>query len=134
MVAIAGLLAAVLVGWAMMSIGARRIDDAERVRVQAQSKLQIAVFFAAQEAIAKLREARLDLHNQNWGSAQMVLSRVEDHITFMEQVAADTRREEVSQIRNEIGELQRAVGEQSRDSMDRLDALEAALDDLAQEQ
>ena len=132
MIAIIGLIIAILLGWALMSIGAARIKQAEQIRVAAESRLQIALSFAAKGAIDELRQARLALHNKNWGSAQTVLSRVEDHVTFMEQVAPEGKRKPVSEIRERIGELQRAVGEQSKDSVERLDALEAALDQLRQ--
>ncbi len=131
LVAIIGLVIAGLVGWATISIGTRRIQDAEQTKVEVQSQLRIAVTFAANQAVAKLREARLELHNKNWGSAQMVLSSVEDHITFIEQVAPDEKSKQVGRIRAGIGDLQRAVGKQSADAVKQLDALEAALAELA---
>ncbi len=61
----------------------------------------------------------------------MVLSSVEDHITFIEQVAPDEKSKQVGRIRAGIGDLQRAVGKQSADAVKQLDALEAALAELA---
>jgi hypothetical protein len=131
LIALIGLAIAVLLGWAMMSIGARRIAVAKEMKAQAQDRLYVAVEFSAEQAVGKLQDARRDLRRQNWGSAQGALSEVEDCVTFMEQVAPEDRVKQVRQVRERIGELQSAVGEQSEDAMDRLDALEAALDELA---
>jgi len=133
MVAVVGLFIAALLGWALMSIGVRRLQQAEQTRLAAESRLQTAIAFAADGAIDELRKARLALHNNNWGDAQTVLSRVEDHVTFMEQVAPERKRKAVGQIRETMGKLQRAVGEQSKDALERLDTLETALAQLLEE-
>lgn len=133
LVAIIGLLIAALMGWALMSVGARRIQQAEQTKVAAEAKLETALTFAAAGAVDELRRARLALHNNNWGSAQTVLSRVEDYVTLMEQVAPEGRRKAVADIRGAMGELQSAVGEQSKDAAERLDSLEAALAQLSGE-
>jgi len=127
-IGVVAILIAVLLGWALMAIGSRRIQRAEQIRVAAESKLDIALAFAAEEAIDELRQARLALHNKNWGSAQSVLSSVEDKVTFMERVASATRKREIGRVREQIGELQRSVSEEAEDTMERLDALEASLD------
>jgi len=130
MVAVIGLLIAVLLGWITMSIGSRRIKQAEQTRVVAESKLEIAVRFAAGKAMDELRQARLALHSNNWGSAQMVLSEVRECVAFMVEVAPEGKRKEVMQLRDAVEQLQRAAEEQSKDTQAKLDALEAALDQL----
>jgi len=127
-IGVIAILIAVLLGWALMAIGSRRIQSAEQIRVAAESKLDIALTFAAEEAIDELRQARLALHNKNWGSAQSVLSSVEDKITFMERMASEKRKGDIARIREQIGELQRAVSEEAKNTMERIDALEASLD------
>ncbi len=133
MVAIIGLIVAALLGWGLMSVGAGRIQQAEQTKVAAEAKLETALTFAAAEAVDELRKARLALHNNNWGSAQTTLSRVEDYVTFMEQVSPEGKRGAVAQIREAMGDLQGAVGQQSADAGGRLDALEAALAQLSGE-
>ena len=132
LVGVIGVLIAVLLGWVLMTIGSNRIKQAEQVKVAAESRLNVALSFVAVEAIDELRQARLALHNKNWGSAQMTLSGVEDKVTFLRQIAPDERKNEVSAVADQLAELQKAAGEQSKDVMERVDALEAALDAMTQ--
>ena len=127
-----GVAIAVLLGWALMAIGSNRIKQAEQVRVAAESRLDVALAFVAQDAMDELRQARLALHNRNWGSAQMTLSGVEDKVNFLRQIAPERRKGEVSAAADQLAELQKAAGEQAKDVMERVDALEAALYALAQ--
>jgi len=132
LVAVIGVVIAVLLGWALMAIGSNRIKQAEQVKVAAESRLNVALSFVAAEAIDELRQARLALHSKNWGSAQMTLSGVEDKVTFLRRIAPDRRKDEVSAVADQLAELQKAAGEQSKDVMERVDALEAALDAMTQ--
>jgi len=132
LVGVIGVLIAVLLGWVLMTIGSNRIKQAEQVKVAAESRLNVALSFVAVDAIDELRQARLALHNKNWGSAQMTLSGVEDKVTFLRQIAPDERKNEVSAVADQLAELQKAAGEQSKDVMERVDALEAALDAMTQ--
>ncbi|HUU54244.1 MAG TPA: hypothetical protein VMY87_04925 [Armatimonadota bacterium] len=132
LVGVIAVVIAVLLGWALMAIGSNRIKQAEQVRVAAESRLNVAVSFAAGAAVDDLRQARLALHNRNWGSAQTTLSRVEDTVTFLKQIAPDKSKVEMNQVGDQLTELQKAANEQSKDVMERVDALEAALDALAQ--
>jgi hypothetical protein len=132
MVGVIGVLAAILLGSIMMAIGSGRINKAEQIRVAAESKMDIAVSFAAADAIEQVRQARLALHSSNWGSAQRLLSAVEDRITLIEQVAPDGKRKQVSELRSLMGDLQTSVGAQSGDASKQLDNLEAALDKIRQ--
>jgi hypothetical protein len=132
LVGVIGVVIAVLLGWVLMAIGSNRIKQAEQVRVAAESRLNVALSFVAVEAIDELRQARLALHNKNWGSAQTTLSGVEDKVTFLRQIAPDERKNEVSAVADQLAEVQKAAGEQSKDVMERVDALEAALDAMTQ--
>ena len=132
LVGVIGVVIAVLLGWVLMTIGSNRIKQAEQVKVAAESRLNVALSFVAVEAIDELRQARLALHNKNWGSAQMTLSGVEDKVTFLRQIAPDRRKDEVSVVADQLAEVQKAAGEQSKDVMERVDALEAALDGITQ--
>jgi len=132
LVGVIGVVIAVLLGWALMAIGSNRIKQAEQVKVAAESRLNVALSFVAEEAIDELRQARLALHNKNWGSAQTTLSGVEDKVTFLRQIAPEGRKDKVSAMADQLAELQKAAGEQSKDVMERVDALEAALAALTQ--
>jgi hypothetical protein len=133
MVAIIGLAIAVVLGWAMMNIGGRRIREAEKLKVATESKLNVAVSFAAREAMEELRRGRLAIRSQNWGSAQTILSEVKSCVGFMVDVAPEDRAQHVRAIADAVEALQGAAAEQAGDTLDRLDALEADLDKLAQE-
>jgi len=133
-IAVAGLLVAALVGWVMMAIGAARVHRAEQVRTAAESRLQVALDFAATQAIDAVRAARLALARENWGNAQSELSRADQLVTLMERIAPDGKRAAVSDIRERLEKLQQAVGNRSRDVTDQLDRFEAALDDLRQQE
>ena len=132
MVGVIGVIVAIILGSILIAIGSNRIKKAEQIRVTAESKLGVAVSFAAEDAIEQVRQARLALHNENWGSAQRVLSSVEYKVTLIEQVAPDRKRKEVSELRTLMGDLQSAVSAQSGEASSKLDAMEAALDKLKQ--
>ncbi len=132
MVGVIGVIVAIILGSILIAIGSNRIKKAEQIRVTAESKLGVAVSFAAEDAIEQLRQARLALHDENWGSAQRVLSSVEDKVTLIEQVAPERKLREVGELRKLMGELQSAVSAQSGEASAKLDALEAALDKLKQ--
>jgi hypothetical protein len=130
MVGVIGVIAAIILGSILMAVGSRRLENADRIRATAESKLMVAASFAAGDAIEQVRQARLALHNENWGNAQRVLSSVEDKVTLIEQVAPESKRKEVSELRTLMGDLQSVVNAQSGEASQKLDALEAALDKL----
>jgi hypothetical protein len=114
----------------MMGIGARRLRDAERVRSGAEARLMAAVEFAVGEAISQAQEARLAINKNNWGEAQTRLSRANDLVTLIEQVAPEGKRSAVGQVRNRLNETQRLTGERSQDALASLDSLITDLDGL----
>lgn len=132
MVGVIGVILAVILGSIMIAIGSNRIEEAKKIQVTSESKLGFAVSFAAEDAIEKLRQARLALHNENWGSAQRVLSTVEDKVTEIERIAPERKQKEISELRKLMGELQSEVSAQSKEAGKKLDSLESAFDKLRQ--
>ncbi len=132
MVGLIGVAIAILLGYLLIWIGSRKLEQANNIRATSESKLQLAVSFAAGEAIDQLRQARLALHSNNWGSAQSALSGVEDKVTLIEQVAPDSMKDDVGNVRQLMGDLQNAVTQQSSEASTKLDSLEAALDKMKQ--
>ena len=133
LVGVVGVAIAILLGWILIAIGGHRIKKAEEIRVASEAKLQIAVSYAADEAIEELRKARLALGNQNWGSAQTTLSTVGTRIKLMNDVAPEGDRGAVNDVQQQLDDLQTAVGQQASDAPQKLDTLEAALDKLRQQ-
>jgi len=131
MVAIIGLLIAALLGWALMSIGAARLKQGEQLRLEAESKLEMEIGFGARRAIDELLPVRLAVHSNNWGAALDALSPVEDCVEFIQRIAPEGRRGSVAQVSKNLEDLQSAIRDQSKEAMDRLTALEAALNELA---
>jgi uncharacterized protein YicC (UPF0701 family) len=133
LVGVVGVAIAILLGWMLIAIGSHKIKKAEEIRVASEAKLQIAVSYAADEAIEELRKARLALGNQNWGSAQTTLSTVGTRVKLINDVAPEGDRGAVNEVQQQLDELQTAVGQQAPDSSQKLDALEAALDKMRQQ-
>jgi len=129
-IAVVGLLVAVLLGWAMMAIGARKLRDAAKLQADAESRLLIALDYAASQAMAQTQEARVSLNRDNWGEAQSRLDSVNELVTLMERVTPDRTRPDVDRLRDRLGEAQRLVGEQSKDALSALDSLITELDGL----
>ncbi|GEM_PF-1369446 len=130
LIAIAGLVLAVLVGWIMLSIGARRIEHAQQLRTAAESQLEMAMEFAAEDAIEAVRAARLELQRGNWGRVEAHVRRADDLVAFMAQMAPERSRRPVAALREELSQLQRAVEGRAGDTGQRLNRFETALDDL----
>lgn len=130
LVAIIGLVAAALLGWALMAIGAKRLEDARKIRAESEGRLMVAVDFAAREAMREAQDAQMAVNSSNWGEAGSRLSRVNELVTLMEQVAAEGERRAVGDVRNRLGEAQRSVGQQSKEAGQSVSALVTALDVL----
>jgi hypothetical protein len=133
LVAILGLAVALILGWALISIGAGRIKRAEQTQREAESRLHIALDFAAGEALQGVRDTRVLLRNQNWGEGRSHLNRVNELVTLMEEVAPEGKQQAVRDIRDTLGRLQSAVGEQSKGAGEILDGLEGQIYELRQE-
>jgi hypothetical protein len=130
LVAIIGLVIAALVGWTMMAIGARRLEQAKKLRAESEGRLMAAVEFAAREATREAQDAQVAVNRSNWGEAGTGLDRVDGLVTLMEQVRPESQRGAVEDARGELGDAQRLVREQSRDAAESMNALVAALDKL----
>jgi uncharacterized membrane protein YccC len=125
-----GVVVAIILGWALIGIGSRKIASAEQTRKAAEAKLDAAVAFAAEDAMTELRQARLSVNNQNWGSAQTMLMKVDGRIRLIQQVAPERRKKDADQVRQLMDDLLEAVSAQSADASQKVDALEAALDKM----
>ena len=130
LVAILGLLLAVLIGWAMMAIGARRVEQAEQVRQKAESRLLVALDSAVALAADEAKSVDDALLSSNWGSAGRRIPDLTNAVTLMDQVAPEGKRQQVDEVRELLSQLQGAIGDQSKDARDRLDAFRTALDGL----
>lgn len=125
-VVLIGLAAGLLLLW----IGSNRIKAAEQTRVLAESKLELAVAFTAQDAIGELRQARLAINGSNWGSAQSALLLIGQRIDLIQQIAPERKKPAAVELVTLKDELATAVSEHSSDTASKVDALEAALDAL----
>ncbi len=132
MVGTIGVIIAILLGALLIKIGSYKIEQADKVRLASEGKLQVATSFVAGEAMDRLREGRLALRGNNWGSAQQSLSDVDARITLLEQIAPDSEKASVADLRSLMSDVQNAVTQQSSDASDKLDALEAALNKVRQ--
>jgi len=130
LVAVVGLLIAVLIGWVMMTIGARRVESAEQIRQQAESRLLVALDFAVELASDEAKSVDDALLSSNWGSAARRLAQVSNAVNLMDQVAPESRQKQVDEVLELLSQLQGAIGDQSSDARDRLDAFRTALDGL----
>src|SRR5574340_634477 len=130
LVAIVGLLGAGLLGWGMMAIGERKLEQARKMTAESEGRLMTAVAFAAQEGTQEAQAAQIAVTRSNWGEAGSKLARVGELVALMEQITPESQRGAVSDIRGKLGDAQRLVGEQSRDAGESLNALVGALDAL----
>jgi len=131
-VAVVGIVIGLVLGLITMGIGARRIRQAEEMRTRAEAQVQIALDYAAQHAADKANEVDNALRRSNWGVASQALNEVNELVSLMEQVAPLPKQGAVAQVRQTLGDVQAAVGEQSPDARNSLDALRSALDTLGQ--
>lgn len=132
MVAGLGLLLALALGWAMLAIGAARLRKADEIRTAAETKNRVALTYATNQAMGQAQEARMAVTRSNWGQAQTSLSRINDVVTLMEQVAPEDRRRDVAEARKQLAEAQRLAGQHSAKTVDAVDALTVTLDKLRQ--
>jgi hypothetical protein len=122
-----GILIALLIGIITIAIGNRKIRQGVQMKKEAESRLQIALNYAADQALTSAQSIDESLLKGNWGEASSKLSGLSSAVTLMEQVRPDSRREEVTKIKEALELLQTAVGNRSDDWRDRLDALRSAL-------
>jgi len=130
LIAVIGLLIAVILGWAMMAIGAGRLEAAKKTRSDAEGRLLIALDYAAREAMREAQGAQVAINKNNLGEAAARLSRANDLVTLMEQVAPESMRSEVNDVRNSLSEAQQQVGARSQDAAQTLNTLITQLDGL----
>jgi len=132
LVGVIGVAVAIILGWALIAIGSAKLRKADEIRVAAENKLEVAVSSSAEDAMAELRQARLSVNSQNWGSAQTTLLKVDGRIRLIQQIAPERRKKDADQVCTLMDDLMAAVAAQSGDTAQKVDALEAALDKLRQ--
>jgi biopolymer transport protein ExbB/TolQ len=125
-IAVAGLIVAFLLGWALMGIGSSRLAEARRE----QEPLRNAVSFMATEAVGAAREAATAVASNNWGEAQQRLTRVNEIVTALERAKSDANARQIEQVRRALSQAQTAVGEQNRSARDAVDRLISSLEAL----
>jgi len=125
-VAVAGLIVAILLGWALISIGSSRLDQARKEK----APLRLAISFMASEGITAARGAADSVSSSNWGDAQRKLVRANAVITAMERSTTADNRRQVQQARRTLGEAQEAVGRREPNARDNVDRLILRLEDL----
>jgi len=127
MVVIIGLLVAVLIGWIMMSLAARKMQEAS----QAEKRLQGEVEFWTIRAKEDLLAVQEQLSKGNWGvAAEQPLPRLRESVDSIKRVAPSSKGGLVEQVYRKLDELEDAVQRQSGDATDRLIELQSALDRL----
>ena len=134
MVAIVGLLIAVGIGWMLVTIGTTKMETAEKIRRAADSKLELEMSFGASRAMDDLRPVRLAVHNRNWGEATAALAPVAAGVAFIARVAPEGQQDSVVRAEEGLGELRRAIEDQSPEAMEHLTDLEVGLARLAGEE
>lgn len=130
LIAVVGLLIAIVLGWAMMAIALGKLESAKKIRSDSEGRLMIAVDFAAQEAMKAAQDAQVAINRSNWGQAGIALARVNNLVTLMEQVSPEGKRSALSDVRNSLSDAQKAVGSQSQDAVQQINTLITKLDGL----
>ncbi len=125
-IAVVGLIIALLLGWVLMSVGSSKLEQARRE----QEPLRNAVSFIATEGVGATRDAATAVANNNWGEAQQRLARVNEIVTALERAESTENTPQIEQARRALGQAQTAVGEQSRDARDTVDRLVSSLEAL----
>lgn len=125
-VAVVGLVIALLLGWVLMGIGSSKLEQARKE----QEPLRNAVSFIATDGAGAARDAATAVANNNWGEAQQRLARVNEVVTALERAKSKENTRQIEQARRALGQAQTAIGEQSRDARDTVDRLVASLEDL----
>ena len=118
----------------MVTIGTTKMETAEKIRRAADSKLELEMSFGASRAMDDLRPVRLAVHNRNWGEAAAALAPVAAGVAFIERVAPEGQEDSVVRAEEGLGELRRAIEDQSPEAIDRLTDLEVELARLAGEE
>jgi len=130
LVAAVGLLIAIILGWATMAIGSRRLEAAKQIRSESEGRMMIAVDFAAEDAMRTSQDAQVAISKSNWGQAGSALARVNNLVALMEQVAPEGKRSAIGDIRNSLSNAQQQVASQSQDAVQEINTLIAELDGL----
>jgi hypothetical protein len=129
LIAIIGLIVALLLGLGLMKVGSNRLEAAKRT----ERPYQIAFALLAQNGVSAVSRAQSSLNTKDWGQAQRSLDDAGTIITQMETAASEADRTPVSQVRSALGDAQTAVGQQSADAPDKVQKLQDLLQQFAAE-
>ena len=129
LIAVVGLVIALLLGLVLMKIGGNQMEAAKRT----ERPYQIAFALLAQNAVDAVGEAQSSLNTQDWGQAQRALDAAGKIVTQMETAASEADREQVGRARQALGDAQTAVGKQADDASDKVTVLKDQLQTFAAE-
>lgn len=129
LVAVVGLIIALLLGLGLMKVGSNRMEAAKRT----ERPYRIAFALLAQNGTAAVSRAQGSLNTRDWGQAQRALDEAGTVITQMETAASPDNQEQVGRVRAALGEAQTAVGKQSEDAPDNVQKLQDLLQQFAAE-
>lgn len=129
LVAVFGLIIALLLGLTLMWVGGNRMEAAKRT----ERPYRIAFGLLAGNGVAAVGRAQSSLNTQDWGQGQRALDEAGIIVTQMETAASEADREQVGRVRETLGEAQTAVGKQADDAADKVAKLQELLQQFAAE-
>jgi hypothetical protein len=129
MVAVVGLIIALLLGLGLMWVGGNRMEAARKT----ERPYRIAFGIVARGAAEATGRAQSSLNTQDWGQAQRALDDAGTVVTQMETAASEADRTQVGQVRAALGDAQTAVGQQAADAPDKVQRLQDLLQQFAAE-
>ena len=129
MVAVVGLIIALLLGLGLMWVGGSRMEAARKT----ERPYRIAFGIIALGAVEATGRAQSSLNTKDWGQAQGALDEAGKIVTQLESAVSEDNREQVGRIREALGEAQTSVGKQSDDAPDKVQKLRDLLQQFAAE-
>lgn len=129
LVAVVGLIVALLLGLGLMKVGSNRMEAARRT----ERPYRIAFALLAQNGATAVSRAQSSINTRDWGQAQRALDEAGTIITQMETAASEADLAPVGRVRAALGEAQTAVGQQSADAPDKVQRLRDLLQQFAAE-
>jgi len=129
LVAVIGLLAALLLGLVLMKVGGNRLEAAKKT----EKPYQVAFGIIAQSGVEAAGRAQSSLSAKDWGQAQRALDDAGTVVTELESATSEGNRDAMGQVRQALGDAQTAVGKQRDDAPDKVQKLKDQLQAFAAE-
>jgi hypothetical protein len=129
LVAIVGLMLALLLGLVLMKVGSNRLEAAKRT----ERPYRIAFALLAQNGVAAVSRAQSSINTRDWGQAQRALDEAGMIVTQMETAASEADLAQVGRVRAALGEAQTVVGQQTEEAPDKVQKLQDLLQQFAAE-